>query len=123
MLNKLEEFYFKNEEELNEVFLYLREKIKSFSVNIEELYRYGVPFFYYNGKPFCYFSVQTGRKVGYIGFVNGHLIDHPKLKADSRKYVKAYYLYPKENIKIRELSTIIKTAIKVAEEKRKAKEL
>ena len=105
MSNPLEEFYSKQEEPLQSCFLALRSIILKFDEDIDERFKYGLPFFYHKSKPFCYFWKDKKTNQPYIGFAKGHLMDHPGLEKGNRKKMKVLMLNVNKDI---DLSLILK---------------
>jgi len=54
MSNPLDQFYAKHEEPLQSYFLALRSILLKLDLEIDERFKYELPFFYYKNKPFCY---------------------------------------------------------------------
>jgi hypothetical protein len=53
--------------------------------NISPECRFKLPFFYYNGKMFCYLCYHKKYKQPYIGIIDGNKIDHSDLIMEGRK--------------------------------------
>jgi hypothetical protein len=71
-----------NEEPIKSCLQFLRDYILKFDEDITEQWLYGMPFFYYKGKRFCYLWIHKKYHKPYIGIVDGHKIDHPELLAE-----------------------------------------
>ena len=112
MLNELERFYFSLPETDQSALLYLRQFVLDYSKKLTEHFKFRTPFFYYNGKMFCYFSVEkkTGRI--YIGFVRGYLMKHKALISGNRTQIKVYYIDKDKDVNIKELKQLLNEAIK-----------
>ena len=54
MLNQLDNFYLEKQEPIQHCLLALRKIIMAFDKNIVAAWKYGMPFFCYEGKMFCY---------------------------------------------------------------------
>ena len=54
---------------------------------LELKYKYKIPFYYLNGKPFCYFNASHKRQLVDVGFCRGNQIEIHKgyLVAEKRK--------------------------------------
>lgn len=68
--------------------------------------KFNTPFYYYNGKWFCFVSYDNKKRDIYISFVKGNQVSHPKLLSEGRKQMKIYKILPDKNINISELSKI-----------------
>ncbi len=55
--------------------LYLQVMVERTIPEMELKYKYKVPFYYFNGKPFCYFNASHKRKFVDIGFCKGNQIE------------------------------------------------
>ena len=113
MLNELENYYFSLPEPDQSTLLFLRQFILNHSKNITEHFKFRTPFFYFNGKMFCYFSIEKKTSRIYIGFVKGHAIKHKALIAGNRTQIKVYYIEKDKDVRINELKAILKEAEKL----------
>ncbi len=58
MLSELDKFYLKKEEPVKSCLLVLRDIIASYDKDITHTLKYGMPFFCYKGKMFCYLGLR-----------------------------------------------------------------
>lgn len=74
--------------------------ISLFDSEYELFLKYGVPFFYYKNKPFCYLVVNQKKKYVDLSFINGYKISKntEHLIADNRKIVRSLRYFNIENI-------------------------
>lgn len=100
MLNLINNYYLKQEEPLKSFLLALRKIILDFDANITEEWKYGMPFFYYKKKMFCYMWNHKKYKTPYLGIVEGHRIDHPLLLAENRSRMKILLLEVDQDIPV-----------------------
>jgi hypothetical protein len=112
MLNALNHYYFDKEEPLKSYLLALRTWILKFDSNLEEAWKYGMPFFCYKGKMLCYLWIHKKTGQPYIGIVEGKKIDHPALILEKRARMKIMMLDPEKDIPVKTISTILKQASK-----------
>jgi uncharacterized protein YdhG (YjbR/CyaY superfamily) len=56
-MNPIEDYFLKQRKPLQSVMLFLRQIIKETLPEIEEKYRFKIPFYYYNGKQLCYLNI------------------------------------------------------------------
>ncbi len=78
-----------------------------------EEWKYSLPFFYYNKKPFCY--LYRDKKTGspYIGFNRANQIEHPMLDQGDRKKMKVLHINPHEDLPVDSLADIFEALIKL----------
>ncbi len=88
MTSELDLFYLKQQEEIRDCLLALKTVILKFDKNITPEFKYKLPFFYFKGKPLCYFWIHKKLKQPYIGFVDGGLINHTSLLQENRSRMK-----------------------------------
>jgi len=100
MLNQLSNFYLDKQEPTKSCLLALKEIILSVDKDITPEWKYGMPFFYYRGKMFCYLWLDKKTKEPYIGIFKGKEIDHPLLELGKRKMVKIMRINPTEDFPI-----------------------
>ena len=109
----LEQAYLKQEEPNRSCLLAIREIILAEDEFLTESLKYGMPFFSYKGKMFCYFWFDKKTKHPYIGFSEGRFMQHPKLISDGRKRIKIYPIDPNADIPIEEFRELLQLAIQV----------
>ena len=70
-----------------EILLYLQAVVKKTIPQLELKYKYRIPFYYYKGKPFCYFNASHKKQFVDVGFWKGNQIQvHQKhLVTENRK--------------------------------------
>lgn len=90
--------------------LALRALILRFDPDITEQWKYGMPFYYYNNKMFCYLWIHKKYKQPYIGIVEGNRIDHPLLIQEKRARMKIMLLDPEKDVPVKVVSRILKQA-------------
>lgn len=115
MITDLECIYLKQEEPVKSCLLALREIILSFNEHLTESVKYGMPFFSYKGKMFCYFWFHKKSKEPYIGFMKGKFMKNKSLVAGDRKLIKILAVDPEKDIDISLLREVLKEAIKCYE--------
>ena len=78
-------------------------------IGLQETWKFNTPFYYYNGKWFCYLSYSAKRKHEiYIGFVRGYQVEYRNLVSEGRKQIKVYRINPEKDIDIKALKGICK---------------
>ncbi|HFS67264.1 MAG TPA: DUF1801 domain-containing protein [Flavobacteriia bacterium] len=94
-MNPAENYFLKQPKPLQSILLFLRQEILDVIPDLDELYKYKVPFYYYKGKPFCYLTVLKGSTSVDLGFWDGFKLTnkHGFLKAKNRKMIKSLSFY------------------------------
>lgn len=113
MLRPIDEWFLKQEEPSKSCFEFLRMHIPTLDNRITEEWRYGLPFYYLQGKMLCYLWIHKKFKQPYIGIADGNKIDHPDLLVEKRKRIKIFLINPDKNIPVRKINSILKQAIAV----------
>jgi hypothetical protein len=109
-MNPLEQYFLKQKEPLQSVLLYLRQVIMETLPEVEEKYKYKIPFYYYHGKSLCYLNILKNTNYVDLAFVNGFKLSNKQgvLKAGrSRKMVKSIAYYNLENVDVKLLREIL----------------
>ena len=78
---------------------------------ITEAWKYGMPFYCYKGKMFCYLWVHKKYRQPYIGIVEGSRINHPELIAENRSRMKILLLDPGRDIPVRKISALLREVL------------
>lgn len=89
----------------------MREHILRQDPHITEAWKYGMPFFCYDGKMFCYLWVHKQHKQPYLGIVEGARVDHPDLLTEKRARMKILLLDPSKDIPMRKINGILKEVL------------
>lgn len=113
MEKSLDNFYLLQQEPNASCLLALRDIILSHDKSITAQLKYGMPFFNYKDKMFCYLWVHKKYKKPYIGIVGGIHLNHPDLLIEKRSYIKILLVDPDEDLPIRTIKSILKDAIKL----------
>lgn len=113
MLNALDQFYLDKEEPNKNCLLSLRDIIKNYNPKLETAFKYGLPFFMYKRKMFCYLWVDKKTKNPYIGMCEGVRINHPDLFQGTRKRMKTYSVDPTKDIDRKTIYHIFDMAMKL----------
>lgn len=111
MLTQLDNFYLQKDEPVRSCLLALREIILKHDNNISASWKYGMPFFCYKGKMFCYLWVHKKLLQPYIGIVEGNRIDHPKLITEKRARMKIMLFEADKDLPLEIIEAILKQAI------------
>ena len=112
MLGHLDNFFFNQKEPNKGCFLALRYSLLNFSDAITEHWKYKLPFYYLNGKPFCYLWQDRKTTHPYIGVVKGNLIHSPYLIQGNRKKMKIFVLDPEKDLPVQDIYAVLNEAMK-----------
>jgi len=110
-MREIDNFYLKQDEPIKSCLFALREIILSQDKDISNTWKYGMPFFCYKGKMFCYLWVHKKYKQPYIGIVEGKRFDHPDLIIEKRSRMKIMLFNPNKDLPIKMIETILQQAI------------
>lgn len=106
-MKQLDDFYLKQEEPIKGVFLALKEIILKQDKDITNTLKYGMPFFCYKGKMFCYLWIHKKLKQPYIGIVEGKHIDEPFLIQGNRLRMKIMLLDSNKDLPVETIESLI----------------
>jgi hypothetical protein len=88
--------------------MFLRSHILKQDPNITESWKYGMPFYCYKKKMFCYLWVHKKYRQPYIGIVEGKKINHTELILEKRARMKIFLVDPKLSIPVKKIDSILK---------------
>jgi hypothetical protein len=111
MLNSINNFYLSKEEPLQSCLLALKEIILAQNKAITAAWKYGMPFFCYHGKMFCYLWVHKKTNQPYIGIVEGKRIQHPDLIQEKRSRMKIMMFDAGKDLPVKVIDNILKQAL------------
>lgn len=110
-MKTIDVFYLNQEEPIKGIFLALKEIILKQDSEITNTLKYGMPFFCYKGKMFCYLWIHKKLKQPYIGIVEGKYFDESFLIQENRSRMKVMMFDVNEDLPLEEIGTIIQKAI------------
>jgi len=111
MLSPIDNYFSQQPEPTKSCLEFLRVHILKLDENISEVWRYGMPFYCYNKKRFCYLWTHKKYQQPYLGIVDGKRMNHPDLIAEKRSRMKIFLIDPGEDIPIKKIDSILKEAI------------
>lgn len=111
MSKELDDFYLRNEEPVRGCLLALRTLILKQDQDISAAWKYGMPFFCYQGRMFCYLWIHKKFNQPYIGIIEGKRIDHPDLILEKRRRMKIILFDPEQDLPVDTIETILNQAI------------
>ncbi|MEN2489513.1 DUF1801 domain-containing protein [Flavobacterium sp. B11] len=104
-------FYENLEMPFKEIFLSISEIILRQDKEITNVLKYGMPFFCYKKKMFCYLWIHKKLKKPYIGIVEGKHFEEPFLIQENRSRMKIMMFDVNEDLPLEQIETIIQKAI------------
>lgn len=110
-MKQLDDFYLKQEEPIKGIFLALKEIIQKQDMEITHVLKYGMPFFCYKGKMFCYLWTHKKHKQPYIGIVEGKHFDEPFLIQEARSRMKIMLFDTNEDLPLEQIETVVQKAL------------
>jgi len=113
MLRPIDQYFLQKEEPVKSCLQFLREYILKQDPHITEAWKYGMPFYCYNGKMFCYLWVHKKLLQPYIGIVEGNKIEHPDLLQEKRARMKILLIDAADDIPVKKIDGIFKQVLKL----------
>ena len=112
-MEKMDHFYLDHEEPIKSCLLALREIILRQNPEISASWKYGMPFFCFRGKMFCYLWVH--KKIGqpYLGIVEGKHFEQPFLLQEKRSRMKIMLFDPEEDLPLETIESILQQALQL----------
>jgi hypothetical protein len=111
MLRPIDNYFLNLEEPTKSCLQFLREHILQLDKNVTEAWKYGMPFYCYNGKMCCYLWTHKKYLQPYIGIVEGKAINHPDLIQEKRARMKILLIDPMKDIPIKKIDKILKEVL------------
>lgn len=81
-------------------------------LGLAEMWKYGMPFYYYRGKMCFYIWIHKKYRQPYIGIVEGKCISHPDLLQENRARMKILLLDPEKDLPVEKIGEIMKEVMK-----------
>ncbi|AWK06145.1 hypothetical protein HYN56_18710 [Flavobacterium crocinum] len=110
-MKQLDDFYLNQEEPVKGIFLALKEIILKQDQDITNMLKYGMPFFCYKGKMFCYLWIHKKLKQPYIGIVEGKHFDEAFLIQENRSRMKIMMFDTHADLPLEQIESIIQKAV------------
>jgi Domain of unknown function (DU1801) len=111
ILKNLDNFYANQEEPLKSCLFALSEIILKQDMHITTTLKYGMPFFMYKSKMFCYLWIDKKINEPYLGIVEGALVNHPLLIQGKRARMKTIQFKANKNLPIKTINLILKQTL------------
>src|SRR5215470_14043821 len=110
-MTELDNFYLQQSEPTKSCLLALREIVLSQDKEIVNALKYGMPFFCFRGKMFCYLWTHKKYNQPYLGIVEGKRLNHPSLVTEKRSRMKIMLFDPNKDLPIKTINSILQQAI------------
>lgn len=117
-MTEIENYYSKQPEPIKGTLLALKAIVLSQDKNISHEWKYGMPFFSYKGKMFCYLWVHKKYKQPYLGIVEGGQMEEPYLLQEKRSRMKIMLIDANEDLPLHQIETLLKKVLKLYQFKR-----
>ena len=110
-MRPIDEYFDNQPEPIKSCLQALRSYVLNYQPQFTEAWKYGMPFYCYKGKMFCY--LWTNKKTGqpYIGIVEGRKLEHPLLIQEKRSRMKIMMFDAEKDLPISTITDILKIAI------------
>lgn len=112
-----EEYILNQQEPFKSILMHLQILIESTFPEVELKFKWKIPFYYLNNKPFCY--LNASKKKGYVDvvfWVSAHLTQYNEfLISENRKVVKSLRYFSLEDINEEILLTVLAEAFEKKE--------
>lgn len=112
-MNSTDAFFEKQEEPNRGVFLFLKKFIINYHSEITLHKKWGLPYFYFKGKPLCYLWKDKKTNQPYISFAKGLQLTNAALIQGDRKIFKILPINPNKDIDVDLIQKILEEAIKL----------
>jgi len=110
-MKEIDSFYLQLDEPVRGCLLAVRKIILAQDKDVAEAWKYGMPFFCYKGKMFCYLWVHKKYKQPYIGIVEGQRFEHPHLIIEKRSRMKIMLFDPNKDLPVKTITGILQQAL------------
>jgi Domain of unknown function (DU1801) len=111
ILKNLDNFYANQTEPCKSCLLALSKIILEKDEHITTALKYGMPFFMYKGKMFCYLWIDKNLNEPYLGIVEGGLVHHPLLIQGKRARMKTIQFKANKDLPIKTINIILKQTL------------
>ena len=112
-LKPLEEYYELQPEPTKGCMLAVRKLILERYPQLQESWKYRMPFFCLENKMFCYLWTEKHTKKPYLGIVEGRKLDHPLLIQGNRSRMKILMIDPTQDLPINTICSILDLTLKL----------
>lgn len=106
-MNPLNEYFLRQPEPYRSTLLFLKDYILNSDEDITLGLSFGLPFFKYKGKMFCFFNYHKKYKQYYISFNKGNELNFPELLQEDRKLFKILLLDENQDLPLELIAEIM----------------
>jgi hypothetical protein len=110
-MNALNHFYEQQVEPTKSCLLALSTIILQQDPQVSAAWKYGMPFFCYKGKMFCYLWVHKKHQQPYLSMVEGKHFDEPFLLQEARSRMKIMLFDPSQDLPIETINILLQKAL------------
>ena len=110
-MKPVDSFYNNLEEPAKGIFLAMKEIILAQDPAITNELKYGMPFFCYRGKMFCYLWSHKKHAMPYLGLVEGRHFDEAFLLQEKRSRMKILLLDTKKDLPVKRIRALLTKAL------------
>ena len=110
-MKQLDDFYLNQEEPIKGTLLALKEIILKQDKDITNVLKYGMPFFCYKGKMFCYLWIHKKLTQPYIGIVEGKHFEESFLIQEDRSRMKIMLFDADGDLPIERIEKVLQQAL------------
>jgi len=107
-MNAMDEFFDRQDEQVKACLLALKAIILKEDKEVIFAWKYGMPFFCYKSRMFCYLWVHKKTGQPYLGIVEGKHIQHPKLIQEKRSRMKIMLFDPAKDLPLVAIKKVLK---------------
>lgn len=111
MLRPADNYFAQQQEPAKSVLLAMRQLVLAYDKHITEEWKYGMPFYCYKGKMFCYLWVHKKFSQPYIGIVAGSIVADPDFIQEKRARMKILLLDPAKDIPVKKIKATLKQVV------------
>lgn len=111
MTSALENWFFDQPEPNRSCLLALRQLILDHDQHMKMAYKWGGPFFYYQGKVCCYLWIDKKTMLPYVAFYEGKHLNNPALEWGGRTRIKSLAINPNADLPVKLLNKVLKDAL------------
>lgn len=110
-MNDFDHFFMQQSEPNKSCLLALKSIVLEHHADISSAWKYGMPFFYFKGRMFCYLWVHKKTGQPYLGFVEGKHLNHPLLIQEKRARIKIMLFDANGDLPIETINSLLQEAI------------
>ena len=107
MLRPIDEYFNRQPEPVKSCLGFLRGLILNYDDRITEAWKYGMPFYCFDGKMICYLWTHKQRGHPYLGIVDGNRVDDPDLLQEKRARMKILLVDEKKNVPVKKIKMLL----------------